>query len=195
MLLCWVHRESQQTILHALQTQDYWKSRTNWLSNSESHDAADLCVSKLDGMLDRDSPQVRDRGLNIFDIPWPAQLKATKDAIWSKMDAALDKKYKLLSARVIVNVPGSTGPKMHRDMDSANTPPIVVVFMLPLVDVTEDRAPTEIKARNSNGASLLLTSNAGKPYAFDGYARHRGTANCSKTVRPVLVFDCCLKEY
>jgi hypothetical protein len=149
-------------------------------------------VSKLDGMLERDSPQVRDRGLNIFDIPWPAQLKATKDALWSKLDAALDK---LLSARVIINVPGSTGQKMHRDMDSANTPPIVVVFMLPLVDVTEDRAPIEIKARNSNGASLLLTSNAGKPYAFDGYARHRGTANCSKTVRPVLVFDCCLKEY
>lgn len=193
MHLCWVHRDRQRTILQTIESDVFWKSRSSWMSRRDAEDAAHLCVTKMQRMLDNDSPQLRDRGHNIFDIPWPPQLKSTKDALWKRLDAALDKKYRLLSSRVIINAPGSTGQKVHRDIDIANTPPVVVIFMLPLVDVTKERAPTEIKT--IDGSSVLQTCGAGVPYAFDGHARHRGTANTSREVRPALVFDCCLKGF
>jgi hypothetical protein len=91
-------------------------------------------------------------------------------------------------AQAIINLPGSEGQKFHKDVDTEDS---VVVFMVPLVDVTNSMGCTEVI--DETGKSVLAVSKAGVPYMFNGHAKHRATPNTSTKYRPVIVLDLCAK--
>lgn len=178
---------SQSTIAQSLLAHGYWIGDEPWLAETAVTDAYDACHAQLARMLETDHAKLKDRGPGIYDMPWPRAMSGLKADLVSRLTAALPD-YRLLSARVIVNMQQSTAQPVHRDLNVPNTQ---VIFMVPLVDVSQDLGPTKLYCR-ADAPPLLALTRAGVPYAFDAHVLHCASANTSpSTIRPVLVLDMC----
>ena len=151
-----------------------------------------VCEKVLRGLLEKDSPLVRERAVGLYDMPCPRGLKTLRDQVWKRLRAELGDQYVLLSTRIITNDAKSSDQLVHRDIDLCEKLPVLLVFMLPLVEVTAERGPTEIMC--ATGATLMTTK-PGEIYGFDAYLKHRSMANKSNTCRHALVLDCCLRTH
>ncbi|GAQ92454.1 hypothetical protein KFL_010170030 [Klebsormidium nitens] len=68
-------------------------------------------------------------------------------------------------------------------------PPVLLIFVLPLVEVTAEKGPIEVLCPNG---SVVLTTRVGEMYGFDGSLEHRFTANRSAACTPALELSFCL---
>lgn len=159
------------------------------LSGDEIAFAHDAIMKSFERLDDKDDVRLLWRSVNIVDMPIPRALSATAHQLENRALSLLGKGYRLLSKRVIINMPRSEAQKPHRDIDQDNS---VVVFMVPLVDVTKEIGSTEVFTAKGSVYGLCK---AGVPYMFNAYAMHRATANISKKPRPAIVLDFCVNEY
>jgi hypothetical protein len=184
-------RKASSNILESVTHDGYWVGN-DWVDSNQLADGYRECEKTLRRLLESNSPHIKERAVKLFDMPCPRGLKALRDRVWEKLSAALGEQYVLLSSRVITNNVKSGEQVLHRDVDLCESPPVLIVFMLPMVEVTKERGPTEVLTPNG---AVLMTSKLGAIYGFDAYLEHRSTANGSCTSRPALVLDCCLRTH
>ncbi|GAQ93199.1 hypothetical protein KFL_013560020 [Klebsormidium nitens] len=160
-------RNASCGILESITRNGYWIGN-DWVESAQLRDAYRESEKDLRRLLEKDSPHVKERAVKLFDTPWG--LKALKDQVWKRLSAALGEQYALLSSRVITNDTKSGDQVLHRGVDLCESPPVLLVFMLPLVEVTADRGPTEVFCPSG---SVLMTTKLGAIYGFDTFLEHR----------------------